>query len=180
MIWNFGLAIVTVIYMICGYFFYKKMVRKRDAQIERLLKKSNQHLANQLTLGPKRRHHRVTVDHVSCMIKLTDFENKKYQAWVNKTVEGKIEDLSVGGLKLLCEIDLPIKQRVEIEVQFDILDESFQLKGEFIRKESRFQEKWIEYGICFLDLTHADEKRLGYVVNRLDQSKRKIKMAKAT
>ncbi len=56
-----------------------------------------------------------------------------------------IDDISVSGLRFTTSIEIPLHQKVECT--FDIIEETFALKGLIIRK-SRFGDD-IEYGINF-------------------------------
>lgn len=110
---------------------------------------------------------------MECTVKLAELENPKLKSLTGKTFAGKIDNISAGGLKLLCGFDFPIKDKIVLEFSFDIYDESFCVKGEIIRKEEyRKSNHTYGYGVQFVDLSQADEIRLTQSLNRVLLEKR--------
>jgi len=57
---------------------------------------------------------------MECTVKLAELENPKLKSLMGKTFAGKIDNISAGGLKLLCGFDFPIKDKIVLEFSFDI------------------------------------------------------------
>lgn len=93
---------------------------------------------------------------------------------VEKYIDGEIDNISVGGMKLLTNYDLPVHYHIIGQLIFTLKDEKFDLLGEFVRKESKVECKEFIYGIRFLNLKKEDEHRLGKVINEIELEKKKI------
>lgn len=131
---------------------------------------------NQKILGDERRSHfRVLVQDVKCMVKLVELENKKLKQLANKVFLGQIDNLSASGLKLMCDFDFPIQEKIIVELTFEIKDEIFTVKGEVIRKEEYRDKKYTHgYGIKFIQLREQDQTNLSKQLNRILIEKRMI------
>ncbi|MEQ6378781.1 PilZ domain-containing protein [Bacillaceae bacterium S4-13-56] len=122
----------------------------------------------------RRKYHRVKVNHIECSISFVDFGTNKLLALVNKTVLGHIDDVSLGGIKLTAQIDLPVQYLIISDLSFTLKNQQFNLKGEFVRKETKKESHYFIYGIKFLDMKKSDENKLASIINEIELSKRDI------
>jgi len=92
---------------------------------------------------------RVTLNEVNCSVKFLDFENEKLNGLKLRIFNGYLENISMGGLKLICDYDFPVKQSVLIEMTFSFKNHEFILKGEIVRKEEHNNKNLVAYGVYF-------------------------------
>ena len=80
---------------------------------------------------------------------------------------GYLENISLGGLKLICEYDFPVKESILIEITFSLKNHEFILKGKVLRKEENNNKDLVAYGIYFSDISEEDSKLLNSILNQI-------------
>ncbi|MGM8213911.1 PilZ domain-containing protein, partial [Virgibacillus sp. W0430] len=114
------------------------------------------------------------LDNINCTITFLDFGTHKLNSLIKKSVVGNIHDISVGGLRFSCTIDLPVQYHVVTLIYFEIFEETFHVKCTLIRKESKINRNVFNYGVKFIELDSKDEKRLAAIVNSLELATHKV------
>ena len=69
------------------------------------------------------------------------------------------KDLSVGGIFLLTEEDIPIGTNLDLEIAVQGMKDLIKLKGKVVRAE-REGEKLVGFGVQFVDVARDDSKKL--------------------
>lgn len=125
--------------------------------------------------GPKRRKDfRITIGNLDCVVELLEFENKKLDKLSHKRFEGSIENISATGLKLLSRYNLPVNQKILIEISFNLEGEEFCIVGEIIRKEEHTHKNTYSYGIHFIGLDENQLQLLIRVLNKITLERRNL------
>ncbi|HET7627877.1 MAG TPA: PilZ domain-containing protein [Bacillales bacterium] len=120
----------------------------------------------------RRKYHRIDLTEKSCEVKLLDTENPVLKDRINEVVKGEIANISIGGIKLNSKMDIPVKDDVFIEMNFDLQEEAFCLKGLIVRKEAQVKESHVGYGVQFVGMTESDQQRLGVAINQIELARR--------
>lgn len=120
----------------------------------------------------RRQNFRVSLEGVECLIELLNFEDKRLKRLTHKKVKGSIDNISIGGTKFTCDIDLPVKTSISINISFILEDQEFSLNGEIIRKEEYIKTNSFGYGAQFNQLSGDDEKTLSITLNKLIMEKK--------
>ncbi|ETI69362.1 EAL domain-containing protein [Neobacillus vireti] len=76
-----------------------------------------------------------------------------------------IEDISIGGLRYLSTLKLPVRDDVILQFEFELLSEVIKVKGHIVWKEDN--DELTEYGIEFI-IKDKDQSDLGKLLNRLN------------
>lgn len=152
------------------HWIHVKQLRKKDDQIN-LLKEALKDLQAKLKDKEKRRAFRVTLLDGKCIFEFIDFGDKLLEPLRHRKGEGKIKDISRTGMKMSCEIDLPVRKQIFLQLRFVIDDEEFSFKGRIVRKEELLNE--IIYGIDFIEADPKEEQRLYQVIQRMEIERRK-------
>jgi hypothetical protein len=137
---------------------------KRQQTIKRKLRKPS---------GESRKYFRVMVLK-ECTIQFIESENVGLNKLRNRTFPGLIENLSIGGLKFSCSINLPIKDMINVTISFSFYEQDFSLNAQIIRKEVEMKKN-VGYGVQFIDMNAEDIKRLNEVIHKIELEKRKVK-----
>ncbi len=119
----------------------------------------------------RRKHFRVTLTE-DCVSEFLYFENKKLEQLKHKKFTGKIQDISVSGLKFTCPYNLPVKQKIVFNITFSIKNIPFTLKAQFIRKEEYLQKDTFIYGVQFIDISKDEQKHLNLLLNKIELQRR--------
>ncbi|TGA97991.1 PilZ domain-containing protein [Sporolactobacillus shoreae] len=175
-----GLVILTI--LVVGtifYFYYRHVLQSKQKKISELKNNVNQDQNIIAVLKERRKFRRVPLNHEKCTIKVIDFKEENLQALNNKTLDGEVMDISVGGLKFTCDIDFPIRNRVHVEVIFESHNFSFDLSGNVLRKEEKSGDTHVHYGVQFKDLSAADETQIQSLINAIDLEERRTAFNKS-
>lgn len=121
----------------------------------------------------KRNTFRIVLPGIESTFTLVDFGNHSLSALKNKTFNGIINDISIGGLKFHSPYEFPIKSNILIKMHFIFQGEEFELKGKIIRREDHIKGKSVTYGVQFVDLSVNDIKRLNVSLHNYQVSQRK-------
>ncbi|GGH83866.1 EAL domain-containing protein (putative c-di-GMP-specific phosphodiesterase class I) [Pullulanibacillus pueri] len=116
----------------------------------------------------KRKFRREKFYNQECTLRFLDFGTKKLNSLVNKAIQGYVEDISLGGSKVTLMLDLPVQNKVTVELSFEYNEEYYKIKGVIVRKEAHSSESMIGYGIQFLSLDGYELSRLNQLINTLE------------
>lgn len=164
-------VIATVIVLIIN-----RRMKKLDYEIQNLQTQlENMESKPSEIFIERRNYHRINLDQLECRIEFKSFGIKRLGHLIGKSIIGVIDNISVGGIKFITKIDLPIQYHILAEISFQLKDEKFDLIGEFIRKESIIEHKEFIYGIQFKYLSKQDENRLGKIINQIELEKHSMK-----
>lgn len=83
--------------------------------------------------------------------------------------EGKILEISGGGLRLETDMDISVRLRVEIYCSFFIKDQHFELQGLLTKKIETF--KGCEYEVKFVEVSENLRDKLIGILNRMELDK---------
>ncbi|GGE56572.1 hypothetical protein GCM10011391_39340 [Pullulanibacillus camelliae] len=119
----------------------------------------------------RRRFRREKFGSKECKVTFLDFGQPKLQILKNKSVLAQLSDISLGGLKFFCQLDLPVQHKVLVKVQFSHNHEFFELPGRIIRKEAHSKKDLIAYGLEYQSLSKQQEITLCQLINSLELSK---------
>ncbi|MCO7176439.1 PilZ domain-containing protein [Sporolactobacillus kofuensis] len=125
---------------------YRRIMYKDRITIMRLKKKlsSNQKLIADKEPIERRKHHRIKLSGEKCTIRVIDFGEHTLQKLNNKSFDVEMLDLSVGGMKIKCTIDFPVKKEVYFALSFAKEDGTMiHVKGMVTRKEVKHGRRTI-------------------------------------
>lgn len=157
--------------MLIVLFIFRKKRFEKQRSYNSIVKRENTYIQknrNRNFLGPNlRKTFRVVVNENHCSVRFLELENSRLQKLKGKRFDGYLENISIGGLKLICDYDLPVKQNIFIEISFRLKDEKFCLKGEILRKEVHNHKDMFVYGIKFVDISDEKQELLNKVLNQI-------------
>lgn len=120
----------------------------------------------------RRRYYRITCAHPICS-EITIVKVNNFPVNTGKT-KVCIEDISMGGLKFVSKLVLPVDPNVIVNFYIVVLDQEIMLQG-FIVRRSELTGDILQYGVKFL-LEESDIKSFAKILNALEHIKnRKIK-----
>lgn len=124
----------------------------------------------------RRRFFRISLeeDDIDCDLIFLDFGNDNFNNLINKRISAKVMDVSVGGMRIASEYDLPVQNHIVSMISFEINGERFYLKCELARKEVRMGNNKILYGVRFINLDKKIEGNLGKIIHQLEIQQQKI------
>ncbi|MRH43895.1 hypothetical protein GH741_14730 [Aquibacillus halophilus] len=169
-------AIIMIVLTVV--FFRKKLIAQQqltssssDSSLKNQEKKDEK-LPN--FFGKNRREHfRVPLSDQTCLVEFIDFENEKLNNLKNKKFNASIENISLGGMKVDCTYNFPVRQKISILIRFSLKDEDFSLKGEILRKEEHNHLDSISYGIRFKGISEINQDKLCAILNQVIFEKNK-------
>lgn len=168
-----GITIYVVIFVLVIIFFiifFQKHIRIKKSQIHAL-----QHEIEELQAKLKKKERRNSFSlkllEQTCTFEFINFGDKTLEKLINKKGEGKIRDISLTGLKLICNYDLPVRKKVFLQLHFVLLKEEFLLKGKIVRKEEQMSD--IVYGIEFMEINTKDRNRLYRLIQKAEINRSK-------
>lgn len=135
----------------------KNMMHPEDSYIQRV----------KVTQLNKRKCFRVNVEHLLCTITFYEFGNEKLQPLKGKTIQANIEDISLSGLKLSSNYELPVRSDIRIAVSFKLEDFVFSVNSKIVRREDHIDQELVYYGAEFLNMMPNHEKQLSTVLNNI-------------
>lgn len=122
--------------------------------------------------GSIRKYHRVKLKTpIPCTIRFIDFGTDKLSQLEGKSINSSILDISLGGLRLLEEIELPVQYDVRGDIEFTFGEHSFNLPCEFLRKQVKIGSSKFTYGVRFLPLKPKEEHLLALSINQTESNK---------
>ena len=82
-------------------------------------------------------------------------------------VESLTKDLSVGGLRCLSPILIPVSTELRVELVLSTGDEPIEVRGKAAWLQEIPQSEQFDIGIAFLDLSPQTKRRLSVYLDRL-------------
>lgn len=158
--------IAIILYLII---YYRSEMKKRELHIQEL-KGINENLREKLKSRQRRKAFRLQLFEEKCVFELIEFGDRTLEKLKHRKGEGVLKDVSRSGLQLICQVDLPVRKEIFINIWFTLKDEDFKFKGKIIRKEEHLQ--YIAYGVHFIDVNPLEEQRLVRVINQIELDKR--------
>ncbi|MGJ9457966.1 EAL domain-containing protein [Oceanobacillus sp. CF4.6] len=98
--------------------------------------------------------------HVRGEMTITEVANRKVELGSTKIL---IEDVSLGGLKMVSSLKLPINEDMKFMFEFKLINELFDLNG-ILKWKNEEKADMYSYGVSF-DLNQHDEDRLAPLIN---------------
>jgi len=117
-----------------------------------------------------RENFRVNLDDVHCFIEFLDVDNEELDP---KFFNAKLKNISVGGMKFVCEHEYPVEEEMLIKVRFSLRNSMFILKGRIVRKELYPAREEFGYGVQFVFLFDEDRELLYHILNRIMVERRR-------
>ena len=101
-------------------------------------------------------------------LKVTELNKKRVNVGSANVL---VENISIGGLRMLTTLKLPVISNMKLNFTFNIMNESFNLNGILVY----YEEETIDifaYGIAFENTSEGDKDQLAKVINRMTTLKR--------
>ncbi|AET58036.1 PilZ domain-containing protein [Paenibacillus terrae] len=156
------MIVVCLVNGIIHFIDLKKQLGMKELEkkeIKKLLEEANSKLN-------RREAFRLGIPDEGCAFEFLHFGDETLARLTHRKGIGKIQDISVKGLKLICDYDLPLKKPVLIQVEFELNKEPFVLQAHLIRKEAHISQPFITYGLVFAEMSSSDQERLVYCINQ--------------
>lgn len=148
-------------------------MNEKNTQFKKITNKLDE-LENKLKDKEKRKSFRLRVELEKCEFQILKIGDKKIDKVKDHKGPGIIKDISSTGLRLESIYDLPIKDIVEVKLEFELDECELELKGLLIRKEEHIQKKNFIYGIKFIDTDTKTKNELNKLLRTKElESKRK-------
>jgi c-di-GMP-binding flagellar brake protein YcgR len=168
--WAVVVSVLLALLLIWQQVYFRNKVKKQNNQIADM-----QHLLDdlqeQLKEKEKRDAFRLKLLYDPCHLEITDLGDPALEELIHKKAEGKIVDISQTGLKIICGLDLPVRKRIALNVNFKLLNHEFSFKGNVVRKEERLDN--IIYGIEFAGNDPKEEQTLLNLLQKIEIERRK-------
>lgn len=111
----------------------------------------------------RRRYFRfVFPGHIRAKMFVTEVNHEKVSV---SPAEILIENISVGGIRFLTTLRLPISTKVKLKFDFTILNVSFSIEGRLVYRNEEKADIYA-YGVSF-EINEGERSRLGKVINQL-------------
>lgn len=166
------ILLVLLIGVIVVFFqLYRGKLKKKEHQINELLKQVKQ-LRDQIKNVNKRGGFRLDMADEECGFQFTELEDSSLQVLKNRKGVGKIKDISIIGMRIGCNYDLPLKNNVTIKIEFKLQSECFSLQALLTRKEKHIDSPDVIYGTKFVEMSLDDNKRLLQCLKNLETERR--------
>ncbi|MBO8157541.1 MAG: PilZ domain-containing protein [Bacillaceae bacterium] len=117
----------------------------------------------------------VIVENAECEVRIIDCEDDLFKKLCNKKFRGRIEFLSIKGLTLNSDYNLPIKPNFLLKVYFILGEQEFSIKAKILKKYEHFNQTSLSYDLEFIQLSLKEEKQLVQLLNKIDLERRKGK-----
>ncbi len=117
-----------------------------------------------------RENFRVNLEDVNCFIEFLDVDNEELNP---KFFNAELKNISLGGVKFVCEHEYPMTDDLMIKVRFSLKNSMFILKGRIIRKELYTERDIFGYGVQFTNLFDEDRELLYQILNRVMVDRRR-------
>ena len=121
----------------------------------------------------RRKDFRLEIFNESAVVTLISCDDKKFNKIIGKKFTGYISNLSVSGLKLLSEYNLPIKCRFKVRVEFTLNKTPFIIHAYLLRKEEHIKENLISYGFQFIEMDRKVKEMLTVILHKIEAERRK-------
>ena len=140
---------LILIFSICLLSYRKKLIQKNIEINNITLKLDEAH--KKIIETERRKSFRLKINIEECEFQIVKIGDKKMDLLKDRKGPSKIKDLSFTGLRLESAYDLPVKDVVEIKLEFEFDEHELELKGVLIRKEEHIYKGKFIYGIKFIE-----------------------------
>ena len=164
------IVIIILVLLLTTIIVYLAALNKRNTEAKEIINDEGNKKASDTTpvkdfVGPlKRKDFRISLDQ-ECTIEFIEFENKQLNKLLHKKIVCHLENISVSGVKILSELNLPVKPKIIVSINFYIKNKEFNLIGEIVRQEVHTQKNLFGYGIRFINMNHIEQKKLLRTLN---------------
>lgn len=153
----------------------RKLSNQKDIKIKEMTKKLG-NLDKKLKDKERRKSFRLKVDIEECEFQILKIGNKNIDRVKDRKGIGIIKDLSFTGLRLESAYDLPVKDVVEIKLEFEFDEHELELKGVLIRKEEHIYKGKFIYGIKFIETNKKTQTEFNKLLRNKELENRRKKL----
>ncbi|NEU30330.1 EAL domain-containing protein [bacterium LRH843] len=148
-----------------GYLYSQSLsVEEFERVIKLGILKPTQKRGKPMSLHNRRKYYRINFAYPSeSKMTIVEFKGKKLSLGASNVL---IEDISLGGLRYVDAIDLPVHPDIKLKFTLCLLDEEIEVSG-FLTRKQEIDDNLFQYGIQFI-LTDAERNRLAALINQLD------------
>ncbi|MDN3956533.1 PilZ domain-containing protein [Sporolactobacillus laevolacticus] len=176
-----GFEVILVLVVLFAFMLHYKAILNKDRRIIKTLRQklSNEHnLVAVAESTERRRHHRLKLDGEKCTVRIIDFGEHTLQRLNNKSFEVEMLDISLGGMKISCSIDFPVREEVDVVLSFTKEDGTvIHVKGLVMRKETKHGRRTVNYGIQFINPSAKEETEIQSYINQKEIAKKSLNSA---
>lgn len=109
---------------------------------------------------------RVPVENENCTVRFYDIGNPKLRSLRDKQINGYIKDISLSGLKMASNFELPVRSDICVMVSFELHGVPLNLKGQIVRREDHLGEEFVIYGLQFQNLNRQAQLEISKFINK--------------
>lgn len=170
-VWMYILLAVVFLLLLSLYYIIRKPTHKHHENTA-IKANNNYHVIPSFKGNNHRDTFRMPVDDLACFVEFIDVDN---EALNPKFFNAVLKNISVGGVKFVCEHEYPIEEEVIIKIRFSLMDNRFIVRGKLVRKELYSEKDKFGYGVQFTNILEEDRELLYQILNRmLFEKKRKM------
>jgi c-di-GMP-binding flagellar brake protein YcgR len=158
---------LTTIFLLITYLILSKNLKLKESEINALTKK----ISTLSSKSEQREAFRVDILMEECVFDVVKIGNNSLDNSLGK--RGKVRDLSFSGMKLISDVDLPVREHVLIRLKISVKDEQFELLGVIKRKEEYDLRSKIVYGIEFKNVDEAHKTALYQLLNAIEVERKR-------
>lgn len=151
--------------LIQGYLFSAPVPLKEYEKMmaTRILKPSRYKFNRLFDMAERRKYYRLEFPHpVLGEMTILEVKGKKVSLGATKVL---IEDVSLGGLKILSSLKLPINADIKYQYKFKLMKELFEVEG-ILKWKNEDRDDTFIYGVEF-QLDYRNEEQLARIVNKM-------------
>lgn len=167
-----GISLVLTLFLLLLFFLYRKKLQKKDDEIKQLTH-DLEDLQQKINQQQKRKTFRLDILDADCEFTLLKMENEDLEDIKDKLFTGKVKDISITGLKLASVNDFPVRKHITVQLDFTIREETFSLKGKLVRKEEQQDNRYVCYGVKFVEMRIKDEEKLFTIQRHIEIERHK-------
>src|SRR5690625_41990 len=166
-------VILSLITLIIYFIFeYKRHLNQKDAQIKKLSQKIDD-FEKRLKEKDRRNSFRLEADIEKCKFQILKIGDKEIDLIKGRIGLGIIRDVSFTGLRLESEFDLPVKDVVEVKLEFEFENHELELKGLLLRKEEHINNKNFIYGIKLIETDARMQNHFNKIIRNKELENRR-------
>lgn len=116
---------------------------------------------------------RLPIGNEVCKFYILKIGDKDIDLVKNRMGEGIISDISFTGLHLESIYNLPVKDAVEIKMEFEFDNHEFEIRGLLMRKEEHINSNKLIYGVKFIEAETRAQNDLNKLIRNKELEKRR-------
>lgn len=155
---------------------YKKLIDIKNHQIKEL-HKTIASLEAKIKRKERRQSFRARVENVTCEFLFYKIGGKKITPPKNLKGLGVVVDIGYLGMRFMYENEITIRKNVELEIMFQLENESFKLIGKLVRKEENLNNNYITYALQFMDVYTKEQRKLFGIIRKMEIKERRKDLA---